>query len=796
MKRLLIPFSIISALASTGQTPQNRDYPIQPVAFNHVQVTDNFWRPKMQVNAAATLPFILQKLRTKGRIDNFLAAAGQRENKVCSVFPFDDTDVYKWLEGASYALQLEPNPALSKTIDSIITIIGNAQEKDGYLYTFRTIKPNKPHDWIGTVRWLKDEDLSHELYNAGHLYEAAYAHFNGTGKRTLLNIALKNADLLVKTFGPGKLQIYPGHQIVEVGLAKLYRISGNKKYLDLARFFLDVRGPNGEAYNQANKKVIDQTEAVGHAVRAAYMYSGMADVAALTGDKNYLQAIDKIWEDVSEKKLYITGGIGATNSGEAFGAAYELPNMSAYAETCAAIANVYWNNRMFLLHGDSKYIDVLERTLYNGLLSGVSLDGTHFFYPNPLASVGQHDRSEWFDCACCITNMTRFLPSVPGYVYAQNGNDLYVNLFMSNSSNLQLASGKVGITQSTNYPWSGKVDMQINPEKTGAFTLRVRIPGWAQQEPVAGDLYRTDQAKLPILITVNGQAFKYSVEKGYALIKRTWKKGDKVSLDLPMKPQHIYANTAVKADAGRFALQYGPVVYCLEGADNKDSVVQNIVVDATAPMQVSFAANKLNGVNIITTEGQGSKRQLNSDVLLTASQPVTAIPYYAWNNRGAGEMEVWIPYLQSASRPRPAATIANTSKVTGSIKSKGLKAINDQIEPSDSKDGTVPYFHWWPKKNTTEWVQYDFDKLHPVSSSQVYWFDDSPWGGCRIPAAWKIYYKSNDGLWLPVKNTSSYEIAKDKYNTVEFEPIVTSALKLEVQLPVDNATGIHEWIVK
>ena len=796
MKKILLSFLIFASGVATAQTKAITDYPIQPVAFTHVRVTDNFWQPKMRVNAEATIPFILQKLRTQGRIDNFLAAAGNKENKVCSAFPFDDTDVYKWLEGASYAMQLAPNPALAKTVDSIVAIIGNAQEKDGYLYTFRTIKPAKPHEWIGEVRWVKDEDLSHELYNAGHLYEAAFAHYNATGKRTLLNIALKNADLLVKTFGPGKLQIYPGHQIIEVGLAKLYRISGNKKYLDLARFFLDVRGPKGEAYNQANKRVVDQNEAVGHAVRAAYMYSGMADVAALTGDKAYLKAIDAIWQDVATKKLYITGGIGATNSGEAFGAPYQLPNMSAYAETCAAIANVYWNNRMFLLHGDSKYIDVLERTLYNGLLSGVSLDGTHFFYPNPLASVGQHDRSEWFPCACCISNMTRFLPSVPGYVYAQNGNDLYVNLFMSNTGNMQLASGKVNISQTTNYPWTGKVDMQIDPEKANAFTLRIRIPGWAQQEPVAGDLYRTDQSKLPVRITVNGQAIQYKVDKGYALINRTWKKADKVSVDLPMKPQRIYANTAVKADVGRFALQYGPVVYCLEGVDNKDSVVQNIVVDSAAQMQVSFAANMLMGINVITTEGQATKRQLNSDELLTSTQKVTAIPYYAWNNRGAGEMEVWIPYTLAASRPRPAATIANTSKVSGSIKTKGLKAINDQIEPEESKDAAVPYFHWWPKKNTTEWVTYDFDKPHSVSSSQVYWYDDGPWGGCRIPAAWKVYYKTEDGQWLPVKNTTAYEIAKDKYNAVQFEPVITSALKLEVQLPVDNATGIHEWVVK
>jgi len=792
MKKILLSLSVVIV---TSAIAQKKDYPIQPVTFTQVHVTDNFWRPKMQINADVTIPYILRMLKEHGRINNFLAAAGKMPRKLYSVYPFDDTDVYKWLEGASYALQVEPNPKLAAYMDSIITIIADAQEQDGYLYTFRTIKPDKPHEWVGDKRWVNEEVLSHELYNAGHLYEAAYAHYNATGKRNLLNIALKNADLLVKDFGYGKEQEYPGHQIVETGLVKLYRITGEKKYLDLAKFFLDIRGPKGDSYNQADKKVVDQDEAEGHAVRATYMYSGMADVAALTGDTAYLHAIDAIWNDVVTKKIYITGGIGATNNGEAFGADYDLPNMSAYAETCAAIANVYWNNRMFLLHGDSKYIDVLERTLYNGLLSGVSLTGDKFFYPNPLASVGQNNRSDWFACACCISNMTRFLPSVPSYVYAQNNNDLYVNLFMSNSSSIQLKSGKINIAQTTNYPWDGRVDFAIDPAASGDFTLRIRIPGWATQQPIPGDLYTSTENKLPVVLTVNGKPFNYTVEKGYAVIKRNWKKGDKVAVELPMKAQHVYANTNVKADTGRFAIQYGPIVYCLEGADNKDSLVQNIVVDKAAPMQVSYNAGLLNGINVITAEGESTKRQLNTTALLTSKQKVTAIPYYAWDNRGANEMEVWIPYSRSASRPQPAPTIANTSKVSASIKSRSIKSINDQFEPADSKDNSVPYFHWWPKKDTTEWVQYDFDAPHTVSSSKVYWFDDGPWGGCRIPAAWKIYYRK-DGEWVPVKNTSAYEIAKDKYNSVKFEPVTTTALKLEVQLPVDNSTGIHEWVVE
>ncbi len=798
MKSVLrIFFFTICSFFSQQLFSQNKDYPIQPVPFTSVHVNDNFWEPKMKINAEVTIPFVLAQCKANGRVDNFLRAAKLLGGDKMSEYPFDDTDIYKVIEGASYAMQVQSNPKLERYIDTLIGIIGQAQEKDGYLYTFRTVNAKKPHEWIGAKRWENEEILSHELYDAGHLYEAAVAHYQATGKKTLLNIALKNADLLVRTFGYGKEEKYPGHQIVEIGLAKLYRVTGNKKYLDLAKFFLDIRGPKGDPYNQADKRVVDQHEAEGHAVRAAYMYTGMADVAALTGDQNYLHAIDDIWNDVANKKLYITGGIGATGAGEAFGDAYELPNMSAYAETCAAIANVYWNSRMFLLHGDAKYIDVLERTLYNGLLSGVSLSGNRFFYPNPLASMGQNQRSAWFSCACCITNMTRFLPSVPGYVYAHDKNNLYVNLFMSNSSDITLNSGKINLVQVTNYPWDGKVLMAVNPAKATQFTLRVRIPGWAQGKPVPGGLYSfVDQHVQPIVIKLNGKAVNYGTDKGYAVLNRLWKKGDRVEMLLPMETEKLVASKLVKADTGRFAFQRGPVVYCLEGPDNRDSLVQNITVNKAAISSAAYKPGLLNGVEVITAEGVGSKRRLNTDSLAETDQSVTAIPYYAWANRGPSEMTVWIPYEVSASMPKPAPTIAGTSKLSGSVKGKKmLKALNDQYDPLNSNDHSMPYLHWWPKQNSLEYVQYDFDTVHTVSQSKVYWYDDKPWGGCAIPASYKIYYKKG-GEWVPVKNTCPYEIAKDKYNVLNFEPVQTTALKLEVQLPVDNSAGIHEWAVK
>jgi len=776
---------------------QVKDYAVQPVAFTRVKLTDNFWEPKIQVNAKVTIPYILDKCRKTGRVDNFLKASQTTGGDAASEFPFDDTDLYKVIEGASYSLQIRPDKMLESQLDTLIAIIGAAQEPDGYLYTFRTMHSAHPHPWIGTRRWENEEILSHELYNAGHLYESAVAHYQATGKRSLLNVALKNADLLIKTFGYGKETKYPGHQIVEIGLVKLYRVTGEKKYLDLAKFFLDIRGPKGDAYNQADKRVADQHEAEGHAVRAAYMYTGMADVAALTGDATYLKAIDDIWDDVVNKKLYVTGGIGATGNGEAFGEAYDLPNMSAYAETCAAIGNVYWNSRMFLLHGDARYIDVLERTLYNGLLSGISLSGNRFFYPNPLASMGQHLRSAWFSCACCITNMTRFLPSVPGYVYAQNGDNLYVNLFMSNTAGIKLHSGAVTITQQTDYPWDGKIALTVDPASSFPWELHIRIPGWSRGQAVPGDLYHFAGYKASVIpITVNGQPIAYDTQKGYAIIRRHWKKGDKVVIDLPMPVEKVMANERVKADLGKFAFQKGPVVYCLEGPDYADSTVQSIVVDTSAAITADYKDTLLNGITMLATKGYSSARQPKSDQVITRDAQVKAIPYYAWNNRGSCEMEVWIPYEASAARPKPAPTIASGSTVSASLHNKRmLSALNDQYDPVDSKDNSALYLHWWPKKDSKEWVQYDFNGEFTVSSSKVYWFDDGPWGGCRVPKSWKLYYKK-DGQWVEVNNTSAYGTEKDKYNKVTFDPVKTTALRLELQLPADNSSGIHEWIVE
>ncbi len=660
MKRLLLFPLIQLYLLGLFNITLAQDYPIQPVPFTAVKLNDGFWAPRIKLNHEVTIPIAIEQCYKTGRVDNFLFAAGLKDGKFCTDYPFDDTDIYKIIEGASYSLQTFPDKELEAKIETLIEYIGKAQEPDGYLYTNRTIDPNHPHEWAGLKRWEKVSNLSHELYNSGHLFEAAVAHYQATGKRTLLDIAIKNADLLCRDFGPGKFDKYPGHQIVEMGLVKMYRVTGKKAYLDLAKFFLDIRD-EGRQYNQSHKKVTEQTEAVGHAVRATYMYSGMADVAALTGDMAYTKAIVRIWEDVIRGKLYITGGIGAAGGHEGFGPAYMLPNLSAYNETCAAIGNVYWNYRLFLLDGNAKYYDVLERTLYNGLISGVSLTGDRFFYPNPLESQGKYQRSEWFGCACCPSNICRFIPSVPGYVYAQKNGRLFVNLYISNNAEIDLDGNKIELTQVSDYPWSGDIEISVKPEEEKIFEIALRIPGWAQNRPVPGDLYtfdRTDESEIKLM--VNNQPSDYQMQNGYAVLKQNWTNGDKINLNLPMPIRRIVASEKVTADANRVALQRGPFVYCAEWPDNEGHVL-NLVLKDDAELKAEQLEDLFDSVTVI--RGKALALSLTQDSnSVSKQQEFLAIPYYAWANRGPGEMAVWLARDESAAQPlMPPGLIPNAS---------------------------------------------------------------------------------------------------------------------------------------
>ena len=809
MKKLMtiaLTAAMLLPASAAKQKEQAHGYPINPVPFTAVKVTPGtFWGQRLEVSRKVTIPLAFSKCEETGRYTNFSNAA-QHLKDPSKVFPvgglsFDDTDPYKTIEGASYILQTYPDKKLVQYIDSVLDVIASAQEPDGYLYTSRTQNPQHPHEWAGDKRWSKEEDLSHELYNLGHMVEGAIAHYQATGSRKFLDIAIRYADVVCKEVGPnpGQACVVPGHQIAEMALAKLYLVTGDKKYLDEAKFFLDYRGKTTitHDYSQAHKPVIEQDEAVGHAVRAAYMYAGMADVAALTGDKDYIKAIDAIWDNIVSKKLYITGGIGATSNGEAFGKNYELPNMSAYCETCAAIGNVYVNYRLFLLHGDSKYYDVLERTLYNGLISGVSLEGNGFFYPNPLESMGQHQRQPWFGCACCPSNICRFIPSLPGYIYAVKDKNVYVNLFLSNKSNLTVDGKKVALSQTTEYPWNGDITISVDQNAAGQFAMKIRIPGWVRNQVVPSNLYQyTDGKRLSATCSVNGNSVAVTPSPdGYLTIDRRWKKGDKIQIHFDMEPRTVRANNKVEADRGMVSIERGPIVYCAEHPDNNFDIMGALI---NQNPQLTLGKGEIADTPIQTLTTSAQTLNFNKQGKLeTLDQTLTLIPYYAWCHRGSGKMRVWLPQDLNATNPSQPETLASQSKVSSSTEQMpALSAINDRLVPKDENDRSVPYTHWWPKKNCTEWLSYEFPQEATVQSATVYWYDDGPWGGCRVPQSWRILYQDQKGQWQPVSGADAYPTDKGSACTVNFDPVKTKAVRLEVTLPTDNAAGLFEWSIR
>lgn len=769
----------------------------------------------METVAKVTVPVTFDKSEATGRVRNFEIAAGQKEGRFCTVYPFDDSDIYKSIEGAAYALQGRRDKKLEARIDSLIAKISAAQEPDGYLYTWRTIaerrkksgvwdseddkKQNLAH--VEDGRWNKEDRHSHELYNAGHLYEAAVAWQAATGKRNLMDIALKNADLVLKTFGPGKMSKAPGHQEIELGLVRLFEATGDRRYLDLAKFFLDARG-YGEPYMQNHQKLQLQREAVGHAVRASYMFAAACDVAALTGTSEYDEALKSVWEDIVGKKMYLTGGIGATGSNEGFATPYELPNYSAYCETCSSIAFVMWSRRMFQRTGDARYLDVVERTLYNALNAGLSLSGDAFFYPNPLESRQNVERVPWFTCACCPPNLTRFYASLPGLFYGKGGNNVYVNLYGASKTRVENINSKgqkvgVAIRQETDYPWNGVVRIYVDPEKPNTFALHVRIPGWAKGDAVPLNLYRYLDENGNVTLKLNGKAFVPNFSKGFAVIERKWNKGDVLELDLPMQPRRIAADPRIEADLHRVALQRGPLVYCLEGKDQSDGRVLNLLLPDTASLRVRPAPALFGGIQTIQFQGYLVKKILSPETAEMSPVALKAIPYYAWANRGKDNMLVWLPQNPRAARAIAQPTLAHESMATASEGLKGeLKAIADQYMPKNSDDHENPYVHWWPKFGTTEWLQYEFKQAEQVGTVRVYWFDDeASGGGCRVPASWKVLYEEN-GEWKKAYAHGGFPVIKDSWNEVQFEPVKTKKLRLELTSKEGVSAGVHEWEVR
>lgn len=800
---------------------------ISEVPFTSVHLSDCFWAPRIEANRTITIPAAFRECERNGRFDNFAIAAGLMKGEHRGDFSFDDTDPYKVIEGASYSLAVHYDKHLDSYLDSVIAIIAAAQEPDGYLTTCVTNKCYRLSGWWGRSKWEKLN--SHELYNSGHLIEAAVAHYRATGKRTLLDVAIRNADLISRTFGEeeGKIHRPGGHPIIEMALCKLYKVTGNRKYLEQARYFVDEtgRGTDGHRlseYSQDHMPILQQTEIRGHAVRAGYLYSGVADVAALMGDTAYFHALERIWENMSSKKLFITGGIGSRAQGEGFGPNYELNSHTAYCETCAAIANVYWNHRMFLATGDAKYMDVVELALYNNVLSGVSLSGDKFFYDNPLESNGEHERQAWFGCACCPGNITRFVASVPGYVYAvDNGPhgpyesykpyrthtpSIYVNLYMSSTAELRVKGRKVVLRQETNYPWDGKLLLTVE-KGGGRFPLNLRIPGWLNERPLGNDLYESSigtAADSRYKVLVNGVATDGTLEKGYLTIDRQWKKGDVVELDMNMSVHRISANSLAEDLCNKVALERGPVVYCMEASDQPDSTIFDKYIPAFALIESRFEKDLLGGVMVL--EGEARKVTREGEV-----KPVRfrAIPYCTWNNRGAQPMEVWIAENTMEAVPTPVPTLASKAQTfanRGPIQNDAPETApadswaggtNDQWEPKRSSDTSKPYHYWWLKRGTQESISYRWKDLQVVENVQVYWLDFNHYDGdFRVPESWALYYETPEGEWREVEEHEPYTVFKDCYNSVSFRPVRTRSLKIVVKLQEGQSGGVLEWKVK
>ena len=805
-KWLLLGFAVMglcgTVTAQSNKVQTRSAQTIVEVPFTNVHLSDNFWLPRIEINRTVSIPSAFRECEKSGRFDNFAIAGGLKEGEHRGDFSFDDTDPYKVIEGASYSLAVHYDKQLDHYLDSVIAIIASAQEDDGYLTTCVTNKCYRLSGWWGRSKWEKIN--SHELYNSGHLIESAIAHYRATGKRSFLNVAIKNADLVCKTFGPNEGQIHRpgGHPIIEMALCKLYKVTGNKKYLDGARYFVEetgrcTDGHHPSEYSQDHKPILQQDEIVGHAVRAGYLFSGVADVAALTNDKAYSEALQRIWNNMSSKKLFITGGIGSRAQGEGFGPNYELNNHTAYCETCAAIANVYWNHRMFLATGESKYIDVCERALYNNVLSGVSLSGDLFFYDNPLESDGEHGRQRWFGCACCPGNVTRFVASVPNYIYAAQGKDIYVNLYAQGKANI----GGVELEQTTDYPWDGKVRIRLN-KGGGKFSIKLRIPGWLKKHPFGNNLYTYLDAAKSADISVNGVKVGHD-NPDYVSIDRKWKKGDVIEINFPMEVRRVLANDNAEDDRGKVALERGPVVFCLEGKDQPDNTVFDKYILDSTPIQSHFEKDLLNGVVVL--EGNAKELQRNGEV---KDVRFRAIPYSTWNNRGGDQMEVWIANTPAKAVATPLPTIASRAQTfsnRGPIQNDAPETaptdswaggVNDQWEPKRSSDTSKPYHYWWLKRGTTESISYKFKEAEEVSNVQVYWLDfDHYDGDFRVPESWTLYYETADGSWKEVEDHSPFTVKKDCYNSIDFKPVKTKGLKIVAKLQKGQSGGVLEWKV-
>ncbi len=819
---------------------------IQSVPITAVHLSDPFWAPRLETIRTSTIPALLDRLQSAGRLNNFVNAAAALKGQPAQTpvaSPYEDADVYIVVEAASNSLATHPDPKLDAQLDDIIAKIAAAQEPDGYLYTARTVNPASPPAFAGAQRWANEKADSYELSNLGYLYSAAVAHFQATGKRSLLDVAVKSADLLDKTFGEGKQAIYPGHEGVEMGLVKLSQATGEKRYLALAKFFIDQRGPAGAAAtaaggrggrgrgatNQSGQKVIDQAAVTGNAVDATFLYAGVADVATLASDAGYSAALDKLWANVFGQKMYVTGGLAGADG--TFGRNYALPTYTAGSSAAAAAGSILWNQRMFQLHGDAKYIDILERTFYNALNVSLSADGKTLFDTSPLESSGQNgsQRRAWLapgrggaaapaagtiPAATAPVNSVRLLSALPGYIYATSGDTIYVNLFAASTAELKAADRTVKLAQETKFPADGHIKLTITPDKAGGeFPIKIRIPGWARNQAAPGDLYTfADKSDQSVSIKLNGKAIAAEADaNGYATLKNAWAPGDVVDIDFPMPVRRIKANEQV-ADAKNFAaLQRGPLVYCIDGPAIENRQIRNLVLPLDTALTFviggGFPQTNTSMPSYDLTGKASAYRLDDQDKPQHTEQTFAVIPYFNWANNGTGEMTVWIPTADSAAIPIGTPNLAATATITGSAKQAGQaidgRAAKDGREERTShSNDPLSHFDWWPDRSATEWMQYTWTTPQTITSTSIYYWDDSSiGGGCKVPKSWKASYLDQDGKWQPVETADGYTCLPDQYNKVTFKPVTTTALKVEMVSadPANGANcsiGVQEWKVR
>lgn len=793
MTTIALAVLLMSALGQ-GKPP-----PLVAVPFQQVKVADTFFAPRIEVNRTRTIEANLEKCESTGRIRNFRIAGGLEKGEHEGQL-YNDSDVYKVLEGVAYTLAAHPDEKLEARADAIIDAIAAAQREDGYLDTYYTLV--KPEE-----RW-KNIRFGHELYCAGHLIEAAVAYTQATKKEKLLDVAYSLANLLVREFGPGKRLDPCGHPEIELALMKLASFTGDERYSKLARFFVDQRGSTegrtsfGE-YAQDHKPLREQTEVVGHAVRAMYLYSGAADVAAAFGDRTLLAPLVKIWDDLVQKKMYVTGGIGPSASNEGFTVAYDLPNDTAYCETCAAIGMLLWNERLFLMTRESKYADLVERELYNNIPAGVSLAGDTFFYDNPLASRGDHHRVPWFDCSCCPTNIVRTMPSVGQYVYAVDGDDLYVTQYVAGTAQIDVGGQAVKLTLQTKYPWQGDVLIRFDEVSQNVVRLHLRLPAWCKRCSASWSSPRLRQMELDQFASTTG-LFRLDegactgvldLERGWAAVSREWLPGDTVSLHMELRIERVQADPHVEADAGRVALMRGPLVYCVEGADNGGHA-RDIALPREKKLTSEWMENLLGGAVLLRGPTVAAHRFPNGE-RGDRNVDMTAIPYCLWDNREPGEMVVWIPESVELAEIRGGGQRVEQNGVELAAshcwKDDTLLALNDKQLPKSSSDESIPRMTFWDHRGTREWVQMTWKEPQSPASVRVYWFDDSGRGSCRRPKGWRVSYLDGD-VWKPVElgAGSRFDTAKDSFNTVRFEPVTTRALRVEVELQPGLSAGILE----